>query len=138
MLIAGIVLGLVLGLLAGGSPGNLATVRLRWVAVLLAAVILRFGTEYLLIRGSELVDQLRLPLFVAAFGMLLAALWVNRGQPGLRIAFVGVLLNTIAIVANLGHMPIWEPSLISAGFTTADLTPFHVLLPPGLDLEFLL
>jgi len=35
-------------------------------------------------------------------------------------------------------MPIWEPSLVSAGFTTADLTPFHVLLAPGLDLDFLL
>ena len=138
MLIAGIITGLVLGLLAGGSLGNLATVRLRWIGVLLLAVILRFGTEYFLIRGSEVIDALRLPLFVAAFGMLLAALWVNRSQPGLRIAFVGVLLNTIAIVANLGHMPIWEPSLVSAGFTTADLTPFHVLLAPGLDLEFLL
>jgi predicted MFS family arabinose efflux permease len=138
VLIAGILLGLVLGLLAGGSIGNLATVRLRWVGVLLLAVILRFGTEYLLIRGNELVDALRLPLFVAAFAMLLAALWVNRGQPGLGIAFVGVLLNTIAIVANAGHMPIWEPSLISAGFTTADLTPFHVLLSSGLNLDFLL
>ena len=52
MLMGGIVLGLVLGLLAGGSIGNLASVRLRWVGLLMFAVILRFGTEFGLIRGS--------------------------------------------------------------------------------------
>ncbi len=137
MLISGILLGLVLGLVGGGSINNLATVRLRWVGVLLLAVILRFGTEYLLVRGNDVVEALRLPLFLASFGLLLASLWVNRSQPGLRLAFVGILLNTIAIVANAGHMPIWQPSLEAAGFTAADVTPFHVLLPPGLTVEFL-
>ncbi len=136
MLIVGILFGLTLGLLGGGSINNLANVRLRWVWVLLLAVILRFGTEYLLIRGNEIVEALRLPLFVAAFGMLLAALWVNRSQPGLRIAFVGILLNTIAILANGGYMPIWLPSLLAAGFQPSDVTPFHVLLPAGLTLDF--
>jgi MFS family permease len=138
MLIGGILLGLILGLAAGGSFGNLARVQLRWVGVLLVAVILRFGTEYLLGRGNQLVDALRFPLFAVAFGLLLAGLWVNRSQPGLRLAFVGILLNTIAILANGGHMPIWAPSLTAAGFTVADLTPFHVLLTSDLSADFLL
>ena len=138
MLIGGIVLGLVLGLLAGGSLGNLASVRLRWVAVLMFAVILRFGTEFLLVRGNSLVELLRLPLFLIAFVLLLAALWVNRTQPGMRLAFVGILSNTIAITANGGHMPIWIPSLEAAGFTLADLTsPFHVPLAADLNADFL-
>jgi len=137
MLIGGIILGLVLGLVAGGSLGQLANVRLRWVGVLLLAVILRFGTELFLIRGVAVVEANRLPLFVAAFLMLLAALWINRSQPGLRMAFVGILLNTIAIVANAGHMPIWLPSLIAAGFTPADVTsPFHAILPTALSADF--
>ena len=41
MLIGGILLGLVAGLLAGGSIANLASIRLRWVALLLVAVIVR-------------------------------------------------------------------------------------------------
>src|SRR5512138_2591669 len=110
MLIGGIALGLGLGLVAGGSLANLASVRLRWVAVLLFAVILRFATEFLLIRGVGIVETLRLPLFVGAFVLLLAALWVNRTLPGMRLAFVGILSNTIAIAANAGHMPIWLPS----------------------------
>jgi MFS family permease len=137
VLIGGIIAGLVLGLAAGGSLANLAGVRLRWVAVLLVAVILRFATEWLLIRGVGLAETFRLPLFLLAFVLLLASLWVNRVQPGMRLAFVGILSNTIAIVANAGHMPIWLPSLEAAGFTPADvLSPFHSILPATLDSDF--
>jgi len=136
VLISGIVVGLVLGLLAGGSVANLAAVRLRWVGLLMFAVILRFGTEFGLIQGSAAVETFRLPLFVISFVLLLAALWVNRSQPGLRLAFVGILSNTIAIAANGGHMPIWIRSLEAAGFSLADIeSPFHSTLAadPGLD-----
>ena len=136
MIALGILLGLVLGLVAGGSIANLALVRLKWVVLLLLAVIIRFATEYLLVRGNILIDALRLPLFLIAFGVLLAALWMNRTHPGLRLAFVGILLNTIAVVANVGHMPVWAPSLLSAGFEPTDLTPFHVLLAPSLNADF--
>jgi DHA3 family macrolide efflux protein-like MFS transporter len=139
VLIGGIVLGLVLGLLAGGSIGNLSTVRLRWVAVLMIAVILRFGTEWLLIHGNTLIESLRLPLFLFAYLLLLVALWANRTHPGMRLAFVGILSNAIAIAANGGHMPIWIPSLQAAGFTVADLSSaFHATLPPELNADFLL
>jgi MFS transporter, DHA3 family, macrolide efflux protein len=138
VLIVGIVLGLVLGLVAGGSIGNLSTVRLRWVGVLMFAVILRFGVEWLLIHGNTLVEALRLPLFLFAFALLLAALWVNRTQPGMRLVFVGILSNAIAVAANAGHMPIWLPSLEAAGFTLADVnTPFHVVLALELNADFL-
>jgi len=138
MLIGGIVLGLVLGLLAGGSIANLSSVRLRWVAVLLFAVIVRFATEWLLIHGNALVETLRLPLFLLAFILLLVALWANRTQPGMRLAFVGILSNAIAIAANGGHMPIWQPSLQAAGFTIADISPsFHALLGADLNADFL-
>jgi MFS family permease len=136
VLIGGILVGLVLGLLAGGSIANLAAVRLRWVGLLMFAVILRFGTEFGLIQGSGVVETFRLPLFVISFVLLLTALWVNRSQPGMRLAFVGILSNTVAIAANGGHMPIWIRSLEAAGFTLADVeSPFHSILmgDPGLD-----
>ena len=137
MLIGGIIAGLALGLAAGGSLTNLAAVRLRWVGVLLIAVILRFATEWLLIRGVPVVETLRLPLFVLAFGLLLGSLWVNRAHPGMRLAFVGILSNTTAVVANGGHMPIWLPSLEAAGFARTDvLSPFHTVLPAALDSDF--
>jgi MFS transporter, DHA3 family, macrolide efflux protein len=139
LLIGGIVLGLVLGLLAGGSIGNLAAVRLRWIAILFLAVIVRFATETAIGAHVDLVQALRLPLLGLSFGLLLVGLWVNRSNPGLGLAFVGILMNTIAVVANGGYMPIWQPALIQAGFPPdAVLSPFHTIVSGDLNAAFLL
>lgn len=139
MLIGGIVLGLVVGLLAGGQITNLAAVRLRWVAILFLALLIRYATEAGLSAGIDAVEALRLPLFASAFGLLLVGLWVNRAHPGLSLAFIGILSNTVAVVVNGGYMPIWQPSLIAAGVDpNAALSPFHRILPGGLSADFLL
>ena len=139
MLIGGIVLGLVLGVAAGGTLGNLAAIQLRRTWLLLAAVVVRYGTEALLGANVEVVESLRLPLLSTAFAFLLVALWTNRSYPGLSLAFVGILSNAAVIVANGGYMPIWEPSLIAAGLQPSDVaTAIHTILPPALDSSFLL
>ena len=104
MLIVGIILGLVLGLAAGGTLGNLATIRLRSTWLLLVAVVVRYGTEGLLTADVPLVETLRLPLLASAFGFLLVALWANRSYPGLSLAFVGILSNATVIVVNGGYI----------------------------------
>jgi DHA3 family macrolide efflux protein-like MFS transporter len=139
MLIGGIALGLVLGLLVGGSIANLASIRLHRVGLLLVAVILRFGTEIALNEALPFAETLRVPLLAAAYGLLLVALWANRGYPGMVLAFIGVLANGIVIVVNGGYMPIYQPSLELAGLTPADVTTnLHVVLGPALDANFLL
>ncbi|MFL5677869.1 MAG: MFS transporter [Chloroflexota bacterium] len=139
MLIGGIALGLVLGLVAGGSILNLASVRLHRVGILVVAVILRFGTEIALNQGLPLVETLRVPLLAVSFGLLLFALWDNRGYPGMSLAFIGVLANAIVILVNGGYMPIYQPSLEAAGMTAADVTSsLHVVVGPELDANFLL
>jgi MFS family permease len=139
VLIAGIVLGLVLGLAAGGTLSNLATIRLRRTYLLLAAVIIRYGTEWLLNAGVPIVDALRLPLLSSAFALLLVALWTNRTFPGLSLAFVGILSNATVIVVNGGYMPIWEPSMTAAGFRAEEITSaIHTILPATLNASFLL
>ena len=133
MLIGGIVAGLVLGP-PRRRPHRATSPRSGCAgsASCFLAVIVRFGTEWALDAGIAVVETLRLPLFASSFGLLLGGLWVNRHQPGLRLAFVGILLNTIAIVANGGHMPIWQPSLVAAGFDPGTiLSPFHVILADG-------
>ncbi len=138
MLTAGILLGLFLGLRSGGKLGNLATIQLRWVGLLFAAVIVRFGTEILLEAGIDVVNVLRLPLLTTGFGLLLTSLWVNRGYPGLGIAFVGILLNAIVIVVNLGYMPIWGPSLDAAGFASTDVSSaIHIVVDDASAIDFL-
>ena len=139
MLIGGIVLGLVLGLIAGGNVVNLATIRLRRLELLAVALLLRVVTDVLLNAGVEPVETLRLPLLAGAFGLLLVALWANRGYPGMILVFIGILSNAVVIVVNGGYMPIWEPALTAAGLTPADVTTgLHYILPPPLDANFLL
>jgi Bacterial protein of unknown function (DUF894). len=139
MLIGGIVLGLVLGLIVGGRITNLASIRLHRLGLLVAAVILRFGTEYLLNAGVAPVETLRVPLLASAFGLLLIALWANRGYPGMSLAFIGILSNAFVMVVNRGDMPIYGPSLAAAGLTPADVTSaIHTILPADLDANFLL
>ncbi len=129
MLIGGILVGLLLGLLVGGRLGNLASIQLRWTWLLLLAVVVRLGTEGLLNAGVDIVETLRVPLLAAGFGLLLAALWVNRTYPGMSVAFVGILLNGIVILVNGGFMPIWSVSLAAAGFSPQDVTSaLHVII----------
>ena len=57
----------------------------------------------------------------------------------MSLAFVGILSNAIVILVNGGYMPIWEPALVAAGMTPADVTSaIHYVLPPPLDANFLL
>ena len=114
MIILGIALGLILGLLARGKITRLIDVHLRWVGLIFLAVFLRFGTQVAIADGNQLVESLRLPLYAAAFLLLIAGLWPNRNQPGIAAVIVGAAANGLAIVVNGGFMPVWGPSLEAA------------------------
>ncbi len=136
MLIGGVALGLVVGLLLGGRLERLADVRLRLLPLLFVAVIVRFGTESMLGLGVPAVESARLPLLAFAYGLLLVTLWLNRGYPGLALAFVGVASNAIVIAVNGGYMPVWMPAYEAAGFTGPLTSVLHVPLTFGTTPEF--
>ena len=139
MLITGMVVGILLALVLGGRPAHLLDVRLRAPILLFLAVIVRYGTELALRLDVQGVEQLRLPLFALGFGILLYGLWLNRDQPGLLVAGVGVAANAVAMIANGGWMPVWSGALSAAGMTAADLIPqFHRLLPDPTGINILL
>lgn len=129
MLILALVLGIVGGLLAGGHITNIANVRLKLVWLLFLGLVIRYATQWAIEAGVPYMDLVRLPLFISGFFVLLVGLWLNREQPGLPLAFVGILLNAGAIIINGGYMPVWEPSVIAAGLSPADITsPFYRLV----------
>lgn len=137
MIVLGILLGLALGLAAHGRLTRLIDVRMRWVGLIFAALALRVGTQLAIANGSDFAEALRLPLYAAAFVLLIAGLWPNRNHPGITAVIVGAAANGLAIVVNAGHMPVWGPSLAAAGMTTSDLnTGFHVLLPSNVNVLF--
>ncbi len=139
MLLGAIVLGLVAGLAAGGSLDRLASIRLRAPWLIFLALGIRVAFELAVGAGWVPPDAVRFVLLGLSYGALLLGLWPNLRYPGIPLAFVGVLSNGIVILVNGGRMPIWEPSLLAAGFSLGDAsTSLHVLLPPTLDASFLL
>ena len=139
MLLLAIILGVLLGLVAGGRLSNLLSAQLRYGALIVGGLVLRVGTQVLIDQGVELVDALRVPLYATSFGLLVVALWLNRTQPGLLVAMVGIAANGLAILLNAGYMPVYLPAAEMVGFTEEDLSSaFYVLLPEELGLEFLL
>ena len=132
----GVFLGLGLGLLAGGRIDNFADVRLRWLPALLAAVVARFALDGLLAAG-EIPDVLRMWLVLATYLLLTAMFLANRSLPGLTAAALGTAANGIAIVANGGWMPVWQPSLAAAGLDSTSVhSGFHTLLTGPVDSGF--
>ena len=92
MLLGGIVLGLIAGLVAGGRLGNLLAVRLRWTRCIFVALAIRFGTEVALDAGRRARRRAAgAAVGRSRTGSSLVALWVNRGYPGIGLAFVGIL-----------------------------------------------
>ncbi len=139
MLFVAVILGLGAGLLVGGRLSNLLSAQLRFGGLIVGGLILRVATQWGLDQGIDIIEFLRAPLFAASFGLLVVALWLNRGQPGLLLAMVGIGANGVAVMINGGHMPVWMPAVELAGLSSADLNPaFHVLLPDELNVEFLL
>lgn len=132
----GVFLGLALGLIAGGQLDNLVSIRLRWLPLLLLAAAARFGLDAALSMGA-VPDGLRLWLVIVAYVGLTAVLLVNRNLPGMTAAAIGTAANGIAIVANGGWMPVWQPSLAAAGFdSTAVHSGFHRMLVGPVDAGF--
>ena len=136
MIVPLLLVGLVLGLLVGRRPLRLLEVELRWVSLILLALLVRIGTQHAIASGIELVEALRLPLFVGGLSLLVLAGWLNRDQPGMLAVSVGAAANALAIALNGGWMPVWVPSLEAVGLTVGDLnTAFHRPLPADIAAE---
>jgi MFS transporter, DHA3 family, macrolide efflux protein len=128
MFLSTILLALIIGALAGGGLPRLADLKLRWTALLVAALLLRLAAG--LTREMGFAD---IPVgwaYIAAYGLIFAWLWGNWRVPGLQIASVGIGANMAAVLINAGQMPIWSAAFFSAGFTEADIAndPFHIVL----------
>jgi Family of unknown function (DUF5317) len=98
------------GIACGGSLARCLTARVAWWPMLLAA----FAVELVLynppINRLDWASSAGPAIWVLSKLVLLAVLARNavideHGRPAWLVMFVGIALNTLAIVANGGHMP---------------------------------
>jgi uncharacterized protein DUF5317 len=121
-----------LGLVLGGSLTRLADLPLRAPWLFLSAVALQvvaFPVGFLPWRTHEAAASV---LWVASYGLLLAAAILNRRLAGVPIVALGMLLNLAAILANRGTMPVRIEAMHDAGRVAVTQANSTALADPAL------
>lgn len=98
-----ILLAIIVGYFRGGSLGRLARFDFPFGYLILAALAIQFGVNFLMRLWPE-------PLFayfllMLSYFMLLAAVWLNRENEFLFLVLIGLMLNFLVIAVN-GGMPV--------------------------------
>ncbi|MGI9609540.1 MAG: DUF5317 domain-containing protein [Acidimicrobiia bacterium] len=127
-------LAIVVSLLRGGRISNFTEIRLRAWWLLFIGFGMQLAAAFLGSGHSDLATALVLLSYLP----LMAVVLLNRDEPGMWIAGIGILMNFTVIVINSG-MPVLPASIELAGGNPADITldPKHVLLTAETRLPFL-
>lgn len=113
-------LAVVVGYLAGGRLSGLVQLRLRWLALLYAAVAIQGVEFYVPVVHEAVLDGLNRMFVVMIFGLVIVWLLLNFGGAtrGSRVAYGlvagGLALNGLCLLVN-GRMPFWLPAARIAG-----------------------
>lgn len=106
LLLTPVLIALTIALLRGGSLRNLATLPLRGTAFFLAALAVQIVLYLPGIRTSALVHDYGAAFYVVSMGLALVGALRNwRLGVALRVAALGLALNTLVIALNGGYMP---------------------------------
>lgn len=127
-----LVVGIAIGFLLGGRLDGLATIRFRWLPVMLAGLAVQitlFGPL------EKTIGSLGTPLYVGSTIAVLAAVARNVRIPGFVLILVGAVSNLAAILANGGVMPA-DPGAVAlagiemdTGFTNSAIVSNPALRP---------
>ena len=114
-----VAIALGISLLCGGTLRSLANIRLKHsylVLVALAIQIVVFSSWW----AQLPVQAFWKPLaYAISLFLLLLTIWLNRHLPGILVLGIGLLLNTVVILANGGHMPATLRALQGAGIASS-------------------
>jgi hypothetical protein len=123
IVVACIVIGLVLRLATGRRLQVLAQAKLRGEALLLLLLVAQAVLPLVQLTGSA--ARVAFYVWLATFPCMIAVAWLNRGQPGMPILGIGLLLN-LAVIASNGGMPVFEAAL-----QTAKASSQALVIPAG-------
>lgn len=113
---------IVLALMRGGSLRHLASLQLRMPALAIIGFAVQAGV-YIFFRGAAPLQAVAPVLFVGSLLMIVVWCGINYRLPGMLVVMVGVLMNTAAIAANGGFMPVWADASRYAGYLGPEPLP---------------
>ena len=103
------------GLVLGGRVGALASIRLRAMPLLYAAIALQLVAFPPAFLPFETGGVLSRALWLGSYACLLTAGLLNRHLRGIGLVLAGIALNVIAVTANGGVMPALPEAARAAG-----------------------
>jgi hypothetical protein len=123
--------GLVIGLLAGGRLDGLASLRLRWVPLILLGLLAQVAifTDAV----GRLVGDAGPAIYVASTAAVFVAVLRNISVPGVPLIAAGAGCNLAVIIANGGWMPADPEALASIGGLGNGYTNSIVVADPALE-----
>lgn len=118
-----ILLGLAAGYALGGRLDNLGRVHLEHTWLVVASIVPQLVIFTPL--GSGIDETVSVAIHLGTYVMLLAFIVLNRRDPGITFAGVGVAANALVIFANGGYMPAAPRALEFAGYVTTSDTHYN-------------
>ena len=128
-----LVLSIIVSLARGGKLSNLAEMHVQAWWLLFVGFGLQVVANALPTRQSTLAVAALLTSYV----VLLLVVWLNRTEPGLWIAGLGILMNFTVIAANNGMPVLMEAARVAGGSGDLALGAKHVILDDSTRLPFL-
>ncbi|HEX6989212.1 MAG TPA: DUF5317 domain-containing protein [Bacillota bacterium] len=110
-----ILASILVALLRGGRIGRLRTLPFRMGGLVVLAFLLRAALGQAANFDLSLPDAVVWLVQAASYGLLLAAVIINRQVAGVPTLGVGVLANAVAILANGGRMPVSPAAAAAMG-----------------------
>ncbi len=128
-----IVLSIIVSLARGGKLSNLGVIEISAWWLLFVGFALQAVANNLPLNGSEAA----ITLLLISYVLLLLVVWLNRAEPGLWIAGVGILMNFTVIALNQGMPVMAEAITVAGGTSDITLSAKHILVEGSTRLPFL-
>ena len=122
-----IIISIIIGLLRNGKLSSLSHISLKKIELIVLACLIQAGLIFLGPKKIKFILDYSSYMIIFSYIVLLLAVWNNKKLKGMKIIFLGIVFNFIAITANDGHMPVLLSSLYKAG-----LNDFVLVLKEGI------
>jgi hypothetical protein len=115
VLLSAIVVALLIGFLRGGTLANVAGIRIRYLPILFAALLVQIAIFSQIAGTRDTIHRIGPYLYILTLFATLFVMLMNLHIPGMKVIAVGAALNALVITANGGFMPSPESALERAG-----------------------
>ncbi len=112
--VVALLVGVAVGAIRGGRIGHLVQLRLRWMGLIPAALVIQL-LIFPWFAETALIATAVAPLHLVSYGLLTLWLAVNLRTAPMAVLLVGAGCNLTALAVNGGYMPVSLDALRRAG-----------------------